>query len=100
MADTCKVWDYIYSTEGLPLINVQVSVVLSAENSRYSDGFLGFVVPEARNAYTDASGYFEIDIIPSSGLAVFSEYKFLIPKLYYSKLVAVPDASGARLSDL
>ena len=100
MADTCRLWDYILDTEGNPVQNAVVSATLAVGDSVHADNPNGFIAPGARTTYTNASGYFEMDLIPSSGLDIFSQYRIMIPRLYYSKLVAIPDASGVRLRDI
>ena len=98
----CRLWDYVVDMAGNPVVNTEVVAVLAATDSAHADSPNGFIAPTAMSTYTNVSGYFDIYLVPSSGMAVETQYRIMIPRLYYSKLVTIPGSgiSGVRLRDI
>jgi len=96
--NTCYIYDWVYNIRGEPLAGVEVNAVLAAENTVFSSG--GAIVPREVVTHTDASGYFQLEVIRSSQMSISTNYHFYIKRAKYSKLITAPDQSAVRLYDL
>ena len=100
MSAICTVWDYLYTIDNQPAVGKKIIAELSAENTVYTSG--GFVIPKFVETTTNSSGYFELSLIQSAGVSgmLNTQYHVWMQDCYYSKLITIPSASGARLRDL
>ena len=96
--NTCVVYDWVYNIHGEALSNVEVKAVLAAENTVFASG--GALVPKEVVTQTDASGYFEFEVVRTSQMSTPSNYNVYIKRANYSKLVTIPDVPAVRLYDL
>jgi len=95
----CRVYGYIYGIDGQPVENVSISAELVGGVVLYGSMI---VSPFRRNAVTDSSGYFYLDLIPSGDLDP-SGTQYRIGATYpagtiINRQVTVPDASNWLLT--
>jgi hypothetical protein len=96
--DLCRVYSYVYGLSGDSLAGVQVAAQLMHGPVRYGAILIS---PFARSTVTDASGYFALDLIPSSLLTpAGSRYEITATRaagVVVRRTVTVPDQASWML---
>jgi hypothetical protein len=98
MPGLCRVYGFLYSFDGLPVAGATVSALLPDGAARTAAVIIS---PMRVHVETDSSGYFYLDLIPSSSLLpTGTEYEFGISRPDGSLLrrrVLVPDSPNWQL---
>ena len=97
--DLCRVYGWVYDISGDSLSGIEITAEIPRSYHPVKHGNV-VITPFSTSDTTDSSGYWHIDLIPSSDLSGTAQYMFTVKYssgVIYRTQTTVPDSSSWQL---